>query len=1121
MQPERPEGKDKTFPEKMVSKRMNEALVRVLFVFASWMTRLCNMPGLNEKIVRDFCAQHGIPTRSQNICSTIIDVEVSDDQKESAKSVGVTLIPARRKSSLDPQRHPPKLDWLLHHDIYYPSLGDLENVQYVVGHDSLTAEATKDIRDSLFPDAELHLLKVDLPGVLVVFDKWDIEKYGLPEFHRNLLKEISSKTGQKVKVYATVLDVFVSEGQKDDAENAGVTLIPGKRTEYVDPEKDPISMLWLYNHRSYYRDLKDLKNIQFVIGYAPMTAFAAADIRKSLFPNAKLYQINAIHPDHHAKLTAAAQHKLETDMLRVAEESDAMVSVGPKMYDYFDNAYRAITDRAIPHIELLPKVGECFTHQTLKVSNIVQQHVILSYGEFDCCADVVSDYDKIAESIGQIATVHKGPSGQQLKWNVLGIPTESSKKVQQHLSGLLSCDFEVTQLKPISSINQILTHIQQCHLCVTGSRHTDFGFWGLEAIAAGLPTYVNRDSQLGAFIIKYLSDYVDMCLINSAHQWRDKVTSAVSNTAMAFKWANELKKAYCECQDMDKSYARFAAFFKEAKEPCDGLDVTIELNSEPWMQHLQKLREQLEMMSRQQPYDQSAVAALKQTIQEVHDAFNQCQQSLKRKAEQTIHEDSEKLKRLCYEVNCGVNGVTNLKEGSLGMLVNFLSILGLYRFKSSVQTGKFAELYEPWLITDEMRERAAKVNLPLKLQVTYDKKKFDELDAFFIARDLRISDFSRQPDGKVRYRFEKQPQSKLLVEQPTVPLSKLDTDIEDKLVVGEHTGRQKDQQTQGQVLKVQPSKAREGKDPLEKQYHETLKEVAKANEDDQLENTMREMNEVMEQLQKARKEAEVFKTQLDEVKEGKLFSDKLNKERLEEIGKAVEVATKKAIEITSLKKKIQDLETKLAESSDFVTNLKAKLSDSERNLAESRGLVIKLQAQLSDSENKDKDIDSNPIKDEFDKAEKEIAHLKDQLDKATKVVTQLEGQLEIVVEEKSQIQEELDRERRRENVPQGAGKETGDLERDVKEKSDSGGMFSKLRKFVTGDSASNTEPKPIGTKRYVGKKKKVDGIHGGECMGNPIIGGEKNGCGKTFRELGSIQCTSQLPCLDCCSLSSV
>ncbi|XP_070547682.1 cingulin-like [Ptychodera flava] len=1217
----RPE--DKKNPDsanKTLAKKAIEGLVTVLFVFASWITGRYNLPGLNRKIVTDFCALHAISTQTQNaVYCTTIDVEVSDDDKKDAKTAGVTLIPARRKSTLDPRRHPPKLDWLVNHEIHFPNLGQLENVKYVVGHDSMTADAARDIRDSLFPEAELHLLKVDLPGVLVVFDKWDIEKYGLPEFHRNLLKDISSKIGKQVKVYTTVLDVEVGEPQREDAENAGITLIPGKRAEYVDPENDPISMLWLYNHRSYYRDLKDLKNIQFVIGYAPMTAFAAADIRKSLFPDAKLYQINAIHPDRHAKLTAAAQHKLERDMLRVAKESDAMVSIGPSMYDYFENAYRAIPDRTIPHIELLPKVGECFTKQTLKVKYNVQQHVILSYGEFDSCTDVVSDYDKIAESIGQVATVHKEVSGKQLKWNILGIPTESSNEVRQHLSGLLSCDFEVTQLKPISSINQILTHLQQCHICVTGLRHADFGFCGLEAIAAGLPTYVNRDSQLGSFITKYLSYHEDMCLINSAHQWHDKVMSSIRNTARAFESAKNLKSAYYECEEIDQSYARFAALFSEREEPSLDLTVTIEMNKEPWKQRLEELSKQLEVICRQEPVDQSAVDALKKTYHGISDALDQFQLILKRKADDVIEKEGEKVTRICREANVGVNQVTKITKGSLRMLLNFLSILGLYRFKSSVHTGRFADLYEPWLITDEMREIAAKVNLPLKLQVTYDKKKFDELDAFFIERDGRLSDSLRYLDGEGGFKFEKQPQSSPQVERQYLPLNSnnINTDIEENIPLGrrlilfkldrvlqnqrlttqclpqilnigrsaqleritcdvlqiqveiterirhillakqeilsllgiraflvtdgeeelntealqaqleihgtkvsgmtsthrsllarglllfdishrkvcsccdlcfldlEETGTERDRQTQ--FLKDQLHKEREGKSSVEKH-----KELDRAIKDvkylkDELDKTLKNRDDIEKQCEQAKQEAKLYKTQLDQVKEGKSLLDKQNQERLEELAKAEKVATEKAIEITSVKRKIQDLETNLAESSDLVTKLQAQLSDAENratesdtikdefdkaqkeiahlkeldkaekiatdkameiislkkeihdletklaessdlmtkmqaqlsdaetNHAESRDLVTKMQAKLSDAENRA--IESDTLKDDFEKAQKEIAHLKDQLDQATKVVKQLDDQSVPVVVEKTQIQEELDRERKEKSLP--------------------------------------------------------------------------------------------------------
>ncbi|XP_070547692.1 uncharacterized protein [Ptychodera flava] len=203
------------------------------------------------------------------------------------------------------------------------------------------------------------------------------------------------------------------------------------------------------------------------------------------------------------------------------------------------------------------------------------------------------------------------------------------------------------------------------------------------------------------------------------------------------------------------------------------------MNTQPWQEHLRAQNEQLKCICRQEPIDQSAVAALKNTIQEVSEALNRCPQCLKRKVEQIIEEGNvEILKRICYNADIGVNQVTKVENGSLGMLLNFLSILGLYRFKSSAQTGRFAELYEPWLITEEMREIAAKVKLPLKLQVTYDEKNFDELDAFFIQRDGVLSDsYSHSAEEEVQ-RFEKEPQSSLVVENTALGLSQTGNDVD-------------------------------------------------------------------------------------------------------------------------------------------------------------------------------------------------------------------------------------------------------------------------------------------------------------------------------------------------------
>ncbi|XP_070547416.1 chromosome partition protein Smc-like [Ptychodera flava] len=421
------------------------------------------------------------------------------------------------------------------------------------------------------------------------------------------------------------------------------------------------------------------------------------------------------------------------------------------------------------------------------------------------------------------------------------------------------------------------------------------------------------------------------------------------------------------------------------------------------------------MVLRQRPDDQATLDALTQAIQEVNESLLRCKQSLKRKADQVIEDESEQLKRLCNDANVGVYQAKKVAKGSLRMLLNFLSILGLYRFKSSVQTGRFAELYEPWLITDEMREIAAKVNVPLKLQVTYDEKKFDELDAFFVKRDGSISDSMRHSDGGKEFRFVKQPQSSLLVEQQSPPFKKANTDTEEKiqlarrLVLFKHEPLLQSQRvttqclprilnignsadikhitcdviqvpveiteriwlilsakqeilsllgiraflvtdsengelttedlkeictqrdTQMQVLKAQLDKERAEKYSLEEQHKKTLKELDKSIKEvrhlkDDLDYTMKERNEEKKQQELAKQEAEVFKTQLEQVKEGKSVSDKLSQERLEKLGKVEKIASDKVIEIASLKKKIQNLETKLAESSDLMTKMKAQLS---------------------------------------------------------------------------------------------------------------------------------------------------------------------------------------------------
>ncbi|XP_070547448.1 uncharacterized protein [Ptychodera flava] len=311
---------------------------------------------------------------------------------------------------------------------------------------------------------------------LIVFDSWDTEKYGFPEFHRNLFKDICSRRRIHLKGYATLLDVAVSEAQGKDAEEAGITLIPGKRNEYIDPKNDPIDIRWLFCPESYYKDLKSLGNIKYVIGYAPFTAGAAAYIRKTFFPHAKLYQINALHPDYCAK-ESGKQQTVEKDMLKVMDEADGIVSIGPSIHEYFENAYRAV-HRTIPHIKLLPKTGGLYRSQEVSVPDKIRQLVILSYGEFSTIpGGELQEYDKIAASVERIAEKLKETDVRNVTLKIAGVPAQAVPQVEKHLKKKMKKNLVEIKVIADCTARNMVSLLQQCHVCLIPQCRVNYGFW--------------------------------------------------------------------------------------------------------------------------------------------------------------------------------------------------------------------------------------------------------------------------------------------------------------------------------------------------------------------------------------------------------------------------------------------------------------------------------------------------------------------------------------------------------------------------------------------------------------------------------------------------------------------
>ncbi|XP_070546552.1 uncharacterized protein [Ptychodera flava] len=273
---------------------MANTLSEALLVLTSWNTASDDLTSRPTRtLVKDFCENTLKSDEVSKLYCTVLDVEVSEDQKKDAESVGVTLIPATRDKWSDPEGDQPTPTWLVNHDRYYPGLKKLQHVKHVVSFSPKTKNAAAAIHESLFLSAQLHQLSVPTPpGVVFAFDAWSRDACGLTGYHRAIIQDFlvrKVESGEYLKAYSTVIDVELSADQIKDAKNCGVTLIKAQRQKGV---YEMPNINWLMYHYSHFPDLQKLQNIKYVVGYAPKTGWAAIDIRKKLFPGAKLVLIN-------------------------------------------------------------------------------------------------------------------------------------------------------------------------------------------------------------------------------------------------------------------------------------------------------------------------------------------------------------------------------------------------------------------------------------------------------------------------------------------------------------------------------------------------------------------------------------------------------------------------------------------------------------------------------------------------------------------------------------------------------------------------------------------------------------------------------------------------------------
>ncbi|XP_077990954.1 uncharacterized protein LOC144445286 [Glandiceps talaboti] len=596
-----------------------------------------------------------------------------------------------------------------------------------------------------------HLDDNSTTAVLFVFDSWDVDVVGLQGFHRTLVKDlVLRKNNTDLKVYSTVLDTVITDKTATETKSLNITLISpnSEKIRKMKLEDNIPKRDWLVHHKSFYPGLSTLKNIEYVVGYAPKTADAACIIKDDLFSNATLVLINHVLPDSECFPSSMDElGKLEDDMFEWAHKADMIFSIGPHMFHHFnDTVYRADNLYEKPHKEYLPRPDNTFFQNKAVLQHIPKNHLVFSYGKIESNDELEKAY-VIAAAMGEVSDTYKKSKAHPPAWMIQGF--QKGINITLFTETLTALDVRHSLYNDLS-LKRIARHLQQSHLCIVTNCYKEYSFDGLEAMAIGLPLLTPAYSHIAIYIDEYFTDHEDDCVVsNPRKDWPGRITKKLSEKKIrnAFKKAKELRTIFRESTSVAENHSKFAAIFKAQstsvytqcalKDNCtEDLSITVKVEERPYHEMSKEYRQEYQHCQLQETEESKEQCKTNSKLKEEQVKKTlQCVDKSLEKHSNIFKQDPNNQKRLNNSCNKNYANVKDVGKGCLLLILNFTSLLHLYKFEGKCRSGQFSAAIEPLLISDEMIEISSKLNITPQLRVEYDQDNFKAVERYFMLRD--------------------------------------------------------------------------------------------------------------------------------------------------------------------------------------------------------------------------------------------------------------------------------------------------------------------------------------------------------------------------------------------------
>ncbi|XP_074627687.1 uncharacterized protein LOC141885736 isoform X6 [Acropora palmata] len=369
--------------------------------------------------------------------------------------------------------------------------------------------------------------------VTLLSSEWGSTKGGLSTINRELAIQLAKHDNVEVSMY---LPAF-KDKDKSAADKCKVHLLKAEEKPGYD---DPID--WLAS-------IPKEHQMDVVIGHGIRLGKQIPHIKVS-HPECKSVQVVHTDPEElgmfktYVGPIAKGEKKYEAEV-KLCQKADQVVAVGPKLadtYSHFCGSGKVFV--------LTPGIFAEFTdiNQNTPERNVFR---VLVFGRGDNEDFRIKGYDIAAKAVAELKD-----EDPPFKLVFVGTPSGKEEEVKQMLlsEGILPRQLIVRSAKKREQLTQ---QFYRADLVIMPSRTDGFGLTALEALSAGLPVLVSRNSGLGEALQEI--PFGKNVVLNSEDptEWAKEIkTVRNKRRELRLKEARELRENYAETYSWEKQCRR-------------------------------------------------------------------------------------------------------------------------------------------------------------------------------------------------------------------------------------------------------------------------------------------------------------------------------------------------------------------------------------------------------------------------------------------------------------------------------------------------------------------------------------------------------------------------------------